>query len=56
MATADRYVVSGRQHRQLADAAGPVACCAYMAGITNDTHCPSLGTAETGRLRGVAAY
>jgi hypothetical protein len=56
MATADRYVVPGRQHRQLADAAGPVACCAYMAGITNDTHCPSLGTAETGRLRGVAAY
>jgi hypothetical protein len=37
MATADCYVVPRRQHRQLADAAGPVACCAYLAGITNDS-------------------
>jgi hypothetical protein len=30
----------GRLRPEQTDAACPAACCGYLAGITNDTHCP----------------
>jgi hypothetical protein len=30
----------GRLRSAQTDAACPAACCGYLAGITNDTHCP----------------